>query len=99
KVAAVVNGQVVYSEEVPWEPARQSDPQYHYREILAALRKAASYMPHVDAVGGSAAGIYIDNQPKIASLFRGIPTDRLGEIRTLFLRLGAEMGVPLQVVN
>jgi len=99
KVAAVVNGQVVYSEETLWEPATQSDPQYHYREIMAALRKAASQMPGVDAVGGSAAGIYIDSQPRIASLFRGVPKDRFGEIRTLFLRLGEEMGVPLQVVN
>lgn len=99
KVAAVINGQVVYSEEVHWDPATQSDPQYHYREIMAALRKAASHLPRVDAVGGSAAGIYIDNQPKIASLFRGIPKDRFGEIRSLFLRLAEEMGVPLQVVN
>lgn len=99
KVAAVVNGQAVYSEEAPWEPATQSDPQYHYREIMAALTKAASQMPRVDAIGGSAAGIYIDNQPKIASLFRGVPKGRFGEVCTLFLRIREEMGVPLEVVN
>ncbi len=99
KVAAVVNGQAVYSEEVLWEPATQSDPQYHYREIMAALTKAASHMPQVDAIGGSAAGIYIDNQPRVASLFRTVPKDRFDEIRTLFLRIREEMGVPLQVVN
>ena len=95
----MVNGQVIYSEEVVWEPAAQSDPDYHYREIMAALREAASRMPRVDAIGGSAAGIYIDNQPKVASLFRGIPKGRFDEIRTLFLRIREEMGVPLEVVN
>lgn len=99
KVAAVANGQVVYSQEAPWEPATQRDPQYHYRQILAALKKAASHLPRVDAIGGSAAGIYIDNQPKIASLFRGIPTERFGEVRSLFLRLSEEMGAPLEVMN
>ena len=99
KVAAVVDGQVVYSEEAVWEPATQSDPQYHYRELLAALRKASSQMSRVDAIGGSAAGIYIDNEPRIASLFRGVPKDRFGEIRTLFLRIRDSMGVPLEVVN
>jgi len=99
KVAAVVNGQAVYSEEVVWEPATQSDPEYHYREIMAALRNAASQMPRVDAIGGSAAGIYVDNQPRVASLYRGVPKDRFGEVRTLFLRIRDEMGVPLEVVN
>lgn len=99
KIAAVVDGRVVYSRERPWEPATQSDPHYHYREILAALREAASQMPRVDAIGGSAAGIYIENQPRIASLFRGVPQERYDEVRTLFLRLGAEMGVPLEVLN
>jgi len=56
KVSAVVDGQVVYSEEVVWEPRKQADPGYHYREILSALKTAASKMPRVDAVGGSSAG-------------------------------------------
>lgn len=99
KVAAVVDGRVIYSRERPWEPAIQSDPRYHYREILAALKEAATHMPRVDAIGGSAAGIYIDNQPRIASLFRSIPQERYDEVRTLFLRLGDEMGVPLEVLN
>jgi len=34
-----------------WEPCIQSDPEYHYREIMAALKKAASKMPRVDALG------------------------------------------------
>ena len=99
KVSAVVDGQPVYSEEVIWEPRQHTDPDYHYREILAAIKSAAARLPRVDAIGGSAAGIYIDNRPMIASLFRGIPPDRYGEIHNLFLRLRADLGVPLEVMN
>jgi len=99
KVSAVVDGQVVYSEEVVWEPRKQTDPGYHYREIITALKTAAAKMPRVDAIGGSSAGIFIDNRPMVASLFRSIPKERFHEIHTLFLRIRQEMGVPLEVIN
>ncbi|HEY6073375.1 MAG TPA: ROK family protein [Anaerolineales bacterium] len=99
KVSAVVEGLPVFSEEIPWQPRAQSDPEYHYREIMAALKAAASRLPRVDAIGGSSAGIYIDNRPMVASLFRGVPAERYGEIRELFLRIRAELGVPLEVIN
>jgi predicted NBD/HSP70 family sugar kinase len=99
KVSAVVNGKVVYSEEVVWEPRKHADPEYHYREIMTALKTAAAKMPRVDAIGGSSAGIFIDNHPMVASLFRAIPAERYGEIRDLFLHIRAEMGVPLEVIN
>lgn len=99
KVSAVINGEAVFSEEVIWEPRKQSDPEYHYREIIAALRTAAEKMPRVDAIGGSSAGIYIDNRPMVASLFRGVPPERFDEIHNLFLRIRDEMGVPLEVIN
>jgi predicted NBD/HSP70 family sugar kinase len=90
---------VVYSEEVIWEPRKQTDPEYHYREIMTALQTAASKMPRLDAIGGSSAGIYIDNRPMVASLFRGIPKERFDEIRNLFLRIQQELNVPLDVIN
>lgn len=99
KISAVVDGRPVYSEEIVWEPRRQSDPAYHYGAITAALEKAASKMPRVDAIGGSSAGVYVDNRPMVASLFRGIPAERFDEVRTMFLRVAEEMGVPLEVVN
>lgn len=99
KVSAVIDGQVVYSEEVIWEPRKHSDPEYHYNEIIAALKTAASKLPRVDAIGGSSAGIYIDNRPMVASLFRGIPKERFHEIRNLFLRIRDEMAVQLEVIN
>jgi len=99
KVSAVVDGVPVYSEEVVWEPWTQPDPEYHYREIMAALKTAASKMPRVDAIGGSAAGVYVDNQVRVASLFRGVPQDRYGQVRNLFLRVREEMGIPLEIAN
>lgn len=99
KVSAVIDGEAVFSEEVIWEPKSQADPDYHYHEISKALKTAAAHLPRVDAIGGSAAGIYIDNRVRIASLFRGVPTERYDEIRNLFLRIQKEWQVPLEIVN
>jgi len=99
KVSAVLEGEVVYTEEVVWDPRAQADPDYHYREIMTALQAAYAKLPRVDAIGGSAAGIYIDNRVRIASLFRGVPKERYHEVRTLFLRMRDELGVPLEIVN
>ncbi len=72
KCAALIDGKVVFSEEVEWDPYFQRDPRYHYRGVLHSLMTAASYLPQVDAIGGSAAGVYINNQVRLASLFRGV---------------------------
>lgn len=66
KVSAVVDGNPVYSEEVIWEPRKNTDPNYHYREVMTALKTAANKLPRVDAIGGSSAGIYVDNRPMVA---------------------------------
>jgi predicted NBD/HSP70 family sugar kinase len=99
KVSAVIDGEAVYSEEVIWEPVKQTDPAYHYREVMASLQAAAAKMPRVDAIGGSSAGVYVNNRAMVASLFRGIPRDRFHEVRDMFLRMGKELGVPFDVVN
>jgi predicted NBD/HSP70 family sugar kinase len=99
KVSAVVDGQPVFSHEVVWQPREQADPQYHYDNIMAVLRMAAGHLPRVDAIGGSSAGVYVNNRPMVASLFRGIPADRFHQVRSMFLRIRDELGVPLQVVN
>jgi predicted NBD/HSP70 family sugar kinase len=99
KVSAVVDGEAVYSEEVVWEPRKHADPEYHYREVMTALRTAASKLPRVDAIGGSSAGVYVDNRPMVASLFRAVPEERFEAIRGMFLRIRDELGVPLEVVN
>jgi predicted NBD/HSP70 family sugar kinase len=64
------------------------------------VRRAADHLPHVDAIGGSAAGVYINNQVRIASLFRSVPEALFeAKIKPLFLRIREEWGVPLEVIN
>lgn len=100
KASAVLDGEVVYSEEAPWDPRNQTDPQYHYDGVMDSIRRAASKLPRLDAVGGSAAGVYINNRVRVASLFRGVSKADFDEkIAGMFLRIRDELGVPMDVVN
>lgn len=101
KCAAVVDGEVVHSEEVEWSPYFESDPRYHFDGIMDSLRRAAAHLPRVDAIGGSAAGVYVDSEPRVGSLFRGISDEDFErEIRQIFRKIQHEMhDVPFEVVN
>ena len=101
KCAAVMNGEVVHSEEVVWDPYFQADPGYHFAGINDSLQRAAARLPRVDAIGGSAAGIYVDNEVRVASLFRGVPPDLFDQrVRRIFFELQrAWNGVPFVVAN
>ncbi|MCX8157657.1 MAG: ROK family protein [Verrucomicrobiae bacterium] len=101
KAAAVVDGRVVFSEEVVWDPVPQRDPQYHFDGIMDSLQRAARHLPRVDAIGGSAAGVYVNNRVKVASLFRGVPPDLFqSRVKDLFLEIRrAWNNLPLEVVN
>ncbi len=101
KCAAVIDGKVVFSEEVPWNPYFETDPAYHIEGIHDTLRRAAAHLPRVDAIGGSAAGVYVNNEVRVASLFRGIaPEDFQQHIRRVFFDLKKRWGnVPFEVVN
>ncbi len=100
KVAAVVDGNVVFSDETVWDPYHQPDPQYHYDGIMDSLKKAAAHLPRVDAIGGSAAGVYVNNRAKVGSLFRGVPQDLFdARVKDLFVEIGKAWNVPLEVVN
>lgn len=99
KVSAVIDGNPIFSEEIVWEPVKQTDPAYHRREIMNALKLAASKLPRVDAIGGSSAGIFINNRVQVASLFRGIPRDKFDQVKNLFLEVRSTFGVPLEVIN
>jgi predicted NBD/HSP70 family sugar kinase len=101
KVAAVREGAPVFTEEVEWNPIGQTDPQYHRDGIMDCLRRAAAHLPRVDAIGGSAAGVYVHNRVKVASLFRSVPPDAFNRhVRDLFLDIRrAWNDVPFEVVN
>lgn len=101
KCAAVKDGEVVFTEEVEWDPYFQKDPQYHFDGIMDTLRRAAAHLPRVDAIGGSAAGVYVNNEVRVASLFRGIPADLYASrVRRIFFEIQQQWkGIPFEVVN
>ncbi len=102
KVSAVVNGESVYSEEVVWFPKINSDPDYHYQGILEAMKTAASYMPRVDAIGVSSAGIYVDNRIMMASLFLKVSEeDYEKRVKNMYIDVAKEIGenIPVEVAN
>ena len=100
KAAAVVDGKVKFSEEIVWDPYFEPDPDYHYQGIINSLKRAAEHLPRVDAIGGSAAGCYSHNRVTGASLFRGVEPKLFDEkVRDMFLNIGREWNVPLEVLN
>jgi len=99
KVSAVIDGRPVFTEETPWDPRNQPDPEYHYHHISSALHRAAAHLPRVDAIGGSSAGIIVDNQIRVASLLRSISRQDFPRAAGVFQRIAREWKVPLQVMN
>ncbi len=101
KAAALIDGEVVFSEEIAWDPYFQKDPAYHIEGVHDSLRRAAAHLPRVDAIGGSAAGVYVNNEVRAASLFRGVPEAAFeAHIRRMFFTLQERWGgVPFEVVN
>jgi len=99
KVSAVIDGEAVFTEETPWDPKTKADPGYHYHNISAALHRAAAHMPRVDAIGGSSAGIVVDNEIRVASLLRAIPKKLFPTAAAVFKRIQKEWDVPMTVMN
>jgi predicted NBD/HSP70 family sugar kinase len=101
KAAAVIDGKVVFSEEIAWDPYFQKDPAYHIEGMHDSLKRAAAHLPRVDAIGGSSAGVYVNNEVRVASLFRGVPADSFEKhVRRMFFTLRERWGgVPFEVVN
>lgn len=100
KVSAVIDGKVVYSEEVVWFPKINSDWHYQYDGIMESMKTAASKMPRVDAIGVSSAGVYVDNKIMVASLFLKVPKDDFEKhVKTMYMDIAKEIGAPIEVAN
>lgn len=84
-----------------WDPYFQKDPAYHLEGVHDSLVRAAAHLPRVDAIGGSAAGIYVNNEVRVGSLFRGIPAELFERhVRRMFFTLQERWGgVPFEVAN
>ena len=93
KVSALVDGKSVFSETMPWRPSEQSDPQYHYDHITAALRAAAGHLPRVDGVGVSTAGVLVGERCMVASLFLSVGKEDFDKsIKDIYPRTAASLG-------
>lgn len=101
KVAAVLNGKTVFSDETLWDPRSHTDPQWHFDQVMDSLKRAAAHLPRVDAIGGSSAGVYVNNRVQVASLFRGVPEEVFHQrVKPIFLELRkAWQDIPFDVVN
>jgi len=101
KAAAVIDGKVVFTEEIGWNPVVQRDAQWHFDEIMSGLKSAAAHLPRVDGIGGSSAGLIIANRVRVASLFRGVPPAEFdSRVAPIFSNLQkAWDGIPFDVVN
>ena len=101
KCAATINGEVVFSEEIPWSPYFEKDTAYHRDGINDTLKHAAEALGgKVDAIGGSTAGVIVQNRVRISSLFRGVPKDQFEDkVSNIFMDIAKEWGVPFEVVN
>ena len=98
KVSAVVDGDVIFSEEIVWLPKLNDDPEYHYENIQKAIDLAASKMPRVDAIGVSSAGVYISNRAMVASLFIKVPRDKFNaRIKDIYKNIAGD--IPVAVAN
>ena len=100
KVSAVIDGKVVYSEEVVWFPKINSDWHYQYDGIMDSMKRAASKMPRVDAIGVSSAGVYVDNKIMVASLFLKVPKEDFNKyVKNMYIDIAKEFNAPLEVAN
>jgi len=102
KVAAVIDGEPVYSNETVWNPKINSDPDYHLKNITAAMKEAAGHLPRVDAIGVSSAGLIGNNHVLYAQLYGMVPKEQFNSrIRDIYAQAVSEIGkdIPFEVVN
>jgi predicted NBD/HSP70 family sugar kinase len=101
KCAALLDGKVVFSEEIKWDPYFEKDPAYHIEGVQDTLKRAAEKLPRVDAIGGSAAGVYVNSEVRVGSIFRGVSDEDFdAQVRRMFFDLKERWGnIPFEVVN
>merc|ERR1712110_608149 len=109
KTVAIKDGEVLDSKETEWD-VTNTDPQYHFDAIVAAMKgtierakaKDAGYSP-IQAVGGSATGtVSGDNDATWCDIFPNVPPDVYkAKVIDIFKRISKEVAgdVPLKVIN
>ena len=100
KIASVVDGEVVHTEEIVWLPKVNPDVNYHREQIKHAMQVAASKMPRVDAVGISTAGVLVANRAMVSSLFMAVDKEKYGnEAKNVYIDVCKDLGYKMVVAN
>ncbi len=101
KVTACIDGRVVYEKETVWFPKLNSDPNYHLDGIIDSVDNALKALGgRVDALGVSTAGIVVDNEVRVSSLFRKVSQKEQNEfVRPIYKNLSKRYNCPVKVAN
>lgn len=101
KVTACIDGKVVYEKETVWFPKLNSDPSYHLEGIIDSIDNALEALGgRVDALGVSTAGIVVDNEVRVSSLFRKVSQKEQNEfVRPIYKNLSKKYNCPVKVAN
>ena len=86
KISAVVDGEVIFSEEVVWLPKLNEDINYHYENIYKVMMMAVEKMNgKCDGIGISTAGVIIDDRPMVSSLFIKVPEENFELVKGVYI--------------
>lgn len=101
KVTACLNDKVIYENETIWHPKLHSDIEYHIEGIEDSIEMALHKLGgKADAIGVSTAGIVIDNELRVSSLFRKVSEEVYAEkVYPVYKNLAAKYGCPVKVAN
>jgi len=96
KWAAVKGGKLIKSGELDWNPKGEKSIGYHLGEINRGIRSAAAYLPRIDTIGVSSAGILFGLDFIVASILRGVPKEDRAKV---LHKIKEQYGVPLEAAN
>lgn len=106
KISSVVDGKVIYSNEIVWLPKLNDDIKYHQEIAYKAFKEGIDKLGgDVDSIGISSAGVIINNRPMQCSLFIKAIKEHFPEVKNFYIdivkRLENELGhkIPFQVSN
>lgn len=101
KVTATIDGEVIFDSEDIWFPKLNSDPEYHIKGIKDSIDRAKEALGgRVDAIGVSTAGIVVNNEIRVASLFLKVPQEVYSEkIVPIYKNLAKDYSCPVKVAN
>lgn len=88
KVSAVLNGKIIYSEEIVWLPKESTDISYQEKHLYDAVKIGIEKLGgDIDGIGISAAGVLVANKPMVSSIFIKIPKTDFEKVKYSYVNL------------